>query len=340
MPTTLKDVALRAGVSIKTVSNVIHGNIHVKEEKRQRVLQALKELNYQPNLPARYLRKGRVGILSLVIPELRNPYFAEIAEAVIDAAAEQSYRVMLDFTSGTYEHERQAIEKLHSNLIDGIILNSLMLKAEDLHIQGNEKLPIVLLGEHSLDMEYDHVTFDNVAAAYAATTHLLQLGRRQIAVIGFSRQMQRETTLLRFRGYAQALADAGLSLQESLLVYTPTAYDRESGAQAVHTLLERQQPFDALFCFNDLMAFGAMRALYERGLHVPEDIAVVGFDNLEEARFSVPSLTTVAPDKRQIGTTAVTRLLQCINGPETHVPGTVTVPFRLTMRESTGFTPQ
>jgi DNA-binding LacI/PurR family transcriptional regulator len=336
---TLKDVAQRAGVSIKTVSNVVRGYPHVTEEMRERVRAALEDLKYQPNLPARYLRTGRVGVLALAIPDLSNPYFADIGRAIIAAAAARSYTVLIDCTGGDRANEALVLDGLRPHLIDGVILIAQALEAEDLQAR-REKVPLVLLGDHLLAgaIPYDHLVNDNVAASRLATKHLLALGRRRIAAIG-----DRGAPLLwdglarsrRLHGYTEALAEAGLLLDPQLIV--PVAsYSRREGALAMRQLLTLAAPPDAVFCFNDLLALGALRTLHEAGCRIPDDVAVIGFDDIEESSFATPSLTTIAPDKEQMGELAVSFLLGRIAGTRTGPGERVEVPFRLIVRESTG----
>lgn len=333
MVTTLKDVAQRAGVSIKTVSNVIHGNVHVKEEKRERVQRAIEELNYQPNLPARFLRTGRVGVLALAIPDLSNPYFSDIGNAIIAAAAERSYTVLLDHTGGERASERLVINGLRPHLIDGVILSPLALEREDLQ-PSHVNIPLVLLGERVFNVPYDHVAIDNVEAARLATNHLLSLGKRRIAAIGAQEMLSGETARLRLRGYSEALKSAGLGFDPQLVVQADS-YHRSDGMQAMERLLALNDPPDAVFCFNDLLALGAMRLLLTCGYRIPEDVAVVGFDNIEDGNYSTPSLTTIAPDKGEIAQLAVQFLLERINGERSSEPEHIAAPFHLIMREST-----
>ncbi len=339
MVATLKDVAQRAGVSIKTVSNVVHGYIHVTDEVRERVQMALEELNYQPNLPARYLRTGRVGVLALAIPNLSNSYFSEVSNAIIAAAATRSYTVLIDCTGGERANESLIIDGLRPHLIDGVILSPLALEPDDLQPQQG-RAPLVLLGEHLLDVDvpYDHIANSNVAAARLATEHLLNLGRRRIASIG-NQEAQSITGgaggLRRLRGYTEALTNAGLPVDLRLIMQVE-AYNQAEGARAMQQLLALDCPPDAVFCFNDLLAIGAMRTLHEAGCRIPDDIAVIGFDDIEEARFAIPSLTTIAPDKEWIGELTVSFLLGRIDGTRTVPPERVEVPFHLIVRESTG----
>jgi DNA-binding LacI/PurR family transcriptional regulator len=336
VPVTLKDVAKRAGVSVRTVSNVVNNYEHVTEEMRRRVQIALRELNYQPNLPARYLRNGRSGVLAFAIPDLSNVYFSDIGNAVIAAAEAHSYNVLIDHTHGERAKERLVANGLRPHLIDGVILSPLALEPEDLDAH-QPHLPVVLLGERFLDVPYDHITYDNVKAAHLATEHLLSLGRRRIAALGMQKLSLGETETARFRlrGYIEALTRAGLPVDPQLIVRDIPYYSRSHGAEGMRQLLKLDSPPDAVFCFNDHMALGAIRALYDAGRCVPDDVAVIGFDDIEDGRFMIPSLSTIAPDKTKIGELAVSFLLSRIAGTRTGPPERIEVPCRLVVREST-----
>ncbi len=220
--TTLKDVAARAGVSPKTVSNVVNGYEHVTPETRSRVEAALEELGYRPNLSARHLRRGASGIIALVVPELDVPYFAELARHVIRAAAERSLTVIIDQTDGDPERERVVLEGDRALLLDGLILSPLGLAREDLE-RRRDGTPLVLLGEHISGGPVDHVWIDNVAAAREATRHLLSLGRRRIAAIGDQPYEHGETAQLRTRGFVTALQEAGIAPDQRLIVPVPAS---------------------------------------------------------------------------------------------------------------------
>ncbi len=336
MPITLKDVALRAGVSVRTVSNVVNNYSHVAPEMRERVKAALEELNYQPNLSARYLRKGRSGIIAYAIPDLSNVYFSDIGNAVMAAAATHSYTVLVDQTLARRASERDVIHGLTPHLIDGVILSPYSLEAEDMD-PGKGTIPIVLLGDRIYDAPYDHVTYDNVATAHMAARYLITLGRRRIAAVGVQELDSRETqtSQLRLHGYMDALTASGLPIDPNLIIRGLPAYSRVNGARAMRQLLALDQPPDAVFCFNDHLALGVMREIYDSGYRVPEDIAVVGFDDIEDGRFSIPSLTTISPDKEKIGDLAVAFLLGRITGTRTGPPERVEVPCQLIIREST-----
>jgi len=346
---TLKDVAARAGVSIKTVSNVVNERPYVTNDTRERVRAALDALRYRPNLSARHLRTGRLGVLALAIPDLGNTYFADIGKTVGAAAAAHGYTVLLDHTGGDRASESLAINGLRPHLIDGVLLSPLALEMDDLR-PDVVATPLVLLGERLFGAPYDHVAPDNVAAARVATTHLIALGRRRIAAIGVQDTAMSAlaalaasggqdtdasaTGRLRLCGYLDALKEVGRAVDPTLLA--PVAsFHRADGAQAMRRLLALDDPPDAVFCFNDLLALGAMRALHEAGRLIPADVAVVGCDNIEEGLFATPSLTTIAPDKEEIGRVAVSMLVARIEGGRLDAPARVETPFRLIVREST-----
>jgi len=331
--TTLKDVAARAGVSIKTVSNVVNERPYVTDDTRERVLTAINALHYHPNLSARHLRTGHLGVLALAIPDLSNTYFADIGKTVGAAAANHGYTVLLDHTGGDRAGESLAINGLRPHLIDGVILSPLALDLEDLRPE-RVAVPLVLLGERLFGVPYDHVAPDNIAAARLATTHLIALGRRRIAAIGAQDTDSGATGRLRLRGYFDALEEGGRVVDPDLLA--PVAsFHRADGAQAMRQLLALDDPPDAVFCFNDLLALGAIRALHDAGLSVPTDVAVVGYDDIEEGLFATPSLTTIAPDKEEIGRVAVSMLVARIEGGRLDPPARVETPFQLVVREST-----
>ena len=333
MAATLRDVAALAGVSVKTVSNVVNGYAFVKPDNRRRVEEALVATGYRPNLGARNLRRGRTGFLALMVPELSIPYFGELAALVITAAHDREWNVLIEQTRGTRELERSTLASLGPHLIDGAIISPEALHADDLAAY-DPGVPMVMLGEHALDVPLDRVAIDNVLAARTAVTHLVELGRRRIACIGAN--PHRGTATLRLEGYRAALAAAGLPVAPEL-VAPAEKYHRRDGAEAMRALLDLPEPPDAVFCFNDLLAVGALRAAAERGRRVPDDLAVVGFDGSEEGAYTVPTLTTIDPDKAAIAERAVERVGDRIAGGADRTAEAVEIvtPFRLEIREST-----
>ena len=335
MTIRLRDVADRAGVSVKTVSNVVNGYEHVRPETRRRVQAALDELDYRPNLVARGLRRGRSGLIALALPALDMPYFAELASATVAVAAERGWTVLVDQTDGVPAREREVAAGLRGELIDGLILSPLALRAEDL-IRSARSLPLVLLGERTVGGAIDHVAVDNVEGARVAATHLLQMGRRKVAAIGFQDQERARSGVapLRRRGYEQALSGHGVAVRPEWTPPVPS-YGRAEGAAAMATLLDLDEPPDAVFCFSDVLALGALRVLADRGVRVPEDVAVIGFDDIEDGRFATPTLSTISPDKDAIARTAIELLEHRLTEAEQSPARDVTVPFRLIPRGST-----
>lgn len=334
MTVHLKDIAAYTGFSAKTVSNVINGKYErVSATTRAQILEAIEKLSYQPDIAARYLRKAHVGVIALAIPSLENPYFAEVANLITAAAVEHSYTVLLDCTNGNRENELLLVKGLRPHLIDGLILDAQSLTTEDLQPEEIKK-PIVLLGERFFGAPYDHVIIDNVAAAHLATSHLLSLGKRRIAAIGVIEHWHSETPVLRLQGFLQALSEAGQEMDPALLVPIDS-WCRANGAEAMRYLLSLKHPPDAVFCFNDLLALGAMSMLHEAGLHIPGDVAVVGVDDIEDGHYATPTLTTIAPDKEEMSRLAVSLLLGRIKGTRQQPAERIAVPFHLRVRKST-----
>lgn len=333
MPVTLRDVARDAGVSVRTVSNVVSGSVHVAPATRAHVEASLDKLGYRPNLVARNLRRGRTGLIGLALPELDVPYFSELARAIVGVTRQHDLTVVIEQTDGRADHERALLEGgARGTLFDGLILSSLALGADEVADLAGP-LPVVLLGERESRHRVDHVAIDNVAAAQVATEHLVGLGRRRIAAVGYQRPATHQTAHLRARGYEQALAAAGRVADPALRVMTEH-YHRADGATAMRALLELGDPPDAVFCFNDLLALGVIREALCAGLRIPRDLAVVGFDDIDDGRYSTPTLTTISPDKEQIAELSVQMLMARVGGdpskPREHITG-----FELAVREST-----
>ncbi|WP_114560071.1 LacI family DNA-binding transcriptional regulator [Desertihabitans aurantiacus] len=335
---TLQDVAARAGVSAKTVSNVVNGHPHVRPQTRERVLQAMGELHYRVNLSARHLARGRTGIVALAVPWLSNPYFAELAHHVIRAARREAERgesvtVLIDETHSDLERERQLVAGVGPQLLDGVIINPQGLTRADLEAL-TPMGPLVLLGERIFDGPVDHVAADNVAAARELTEHLLARGRRRIALVGFGSQ-RAGTAQLRRDGISQALEDAGLALDPTLQLPVE-GLEREHGMTAARRLMARPDPPDAVVCFNDVVAVGMLKAfsLDGTGVGAGGAVSVAGFDNIPESAYTVPALTTVDWRTEELAETALEVLLDRIQSRRTLRPREITTPHRLVVRDS------
>lgn len=329
----LREVAQLAGVSVKTASNVLGGYAKVTPKKAELVRKAAKELGYRANLGARSLRGGKTGLIGLAVPNLRIPYFAEIAHSVIEAATVHKWTILIDQTDGIVEREKEVISGIRPHLIDGLIYSPIQLSGEEL-VTVAENLPIVLLGENSQQRKFDYVSIDNVQAAKDATTHLLTvLKRKRIAVIGKDADPHRSTGRVRVQGYKEALKENKVNIDNNLIL-SVSDFTHQEGYLAAKTLLKKGVKFDALFCFNDLLAVGAMKALAESGIKVPQDVSVIGFDDTDEGNFHTPSITSVSPDKETLARIAVTLLNDRINGLYTGPARNVVIDHSITFRQS------
>lgn len=343
MAVRLREVAERAGVSPRSVSNVVNGFHYVSPQMRDKVEAAIAELGYSPNLLARSLRRGRTGVIGVLVPEIAMPYFGELAHEIVEQARGLGLRVRIDETGGQRERELELLEELpRSGQVDGILLSAFWLSAAELD-DARGQFPVVLLGERAVDAGIDHVGIDNVAAARAITQHLIETGRTRIAAVVEQEHPRAPTSQQRLQGYRSALAAAGLPAQPELVVRMPVYPHRQDGADAVARLLDEQLPRragtverhlpDAVFCFSDVVAAGVLHELRARGIRVPDDVAVVGFDDIDEGHFTAPPLSTVAPDKTAIACRALELLSQRIDGVDEPAHD-FRAPYRLELRAS------
>jgi DNA-binding LacI/PurR family transcriptional regulator len=342
----LRDVAELAGVSVKTVSNVVNGYVHVSDDMRARVQAALDDTGYQPHVTARSLRTGRTGLVGLAVPSLSDAYFAELADAVVTAATDRGWTVLVEQTDGDPAREADVLSGARPSLVDGLLLHPISLDAATFG-SLRRRTPVVLLGEH-LHGEHTSLAVDGVAAARDLVAHLVATGRQRIACVGTRPGASRGTAAQRLAGYRQALAEAGLTAPAGYEVPV-MQWRRPDGADAARRLLALDAWPDAVFCFSDALALGVLRALHDEGVTVPTDVAVAGFDDITEARYAIPSLTTIAPDTAELARMALTLLAAELGDDPDGAHGSphgsprtgsspdsmITVPHRLVPREST-----
>jgi DNA-binding LacI/PurR family transcriptional regulator len=334
MKINLKEIADRSGVSVMTVSNVINGREgRYSQSTYDLVMQVAAELGYVPNLAAKYLRKGKMGLIALVLPDILNPYMAELSQSVIIEAAAQGYTTVLSFTNNDTETVRRILDGSLPLPVDGIMVAPHLLNVAEFKVN----VPVLLFGEHQADTSFDNIVLNHVAIAQAATRHLIDLGRTWIAPIGLvdgdnlgDMPQQRE------QGYEQAMRTAGLPVDPAWMIRTETpSFHREHGAFVMEKLLALGNVPDALFCFNDLLALGAIKALIQAGYRVPEDVAVIGVDDIVESKYYNPSLSTIAVDRGKIAALGVRLLVDRIEGTRSSPPEFFEVQFSLIAREST-----
>lgn len=310
MRATVRDVAARAGVSPKTVSNVINGVVFVRPETRERVEAAVEELQYVPNLSARGLRNGRTGAIALAFPDISMEYSAEMLDQFIEVAHEKGWSVQLEQTGKRPEREGELLSRGREHLVDGLILNPVNLESSA--IVGADTLPpVVVIGEVEQDL-VDHVALDSVAAAREMTEHLLGLGHERIAVIGApGPTFDTATARARTTGYHQALDAAGIA-RDPRLELVADDWVQDDGGRAILRALDAGVEIDAVFAYTDSMAVGVLSALSSRGIRVPDDLSVAGFDDVASGRFSSPPLTTVSFDKRAFAEVTLSLLAERI----------------------------
>ena len=312
MGPTIRDVARRAGVSLTTASRVLSGSTHpVTLKMRERVLRAAQELDFTPNAFARGLSKREFHIIGLVIPDIQDPYFTEIARGTEDVANRHGYMVLLCNTDRKPAKERKYVEELRA-MRAGIVLTGGAIDREE-HLEDLTKhpAPVVVIGRHSLP--FSSVQIDNIQGAIDATSHLIELGYRRIALI--SGPFNSATASDRLEGFRRAMGQAHIPVDEDLIAESD--FTIEGGAQAFRQLLKASRPPDAIFGANDDVAIGAIGEAKRCGLRVPQDLAVVGFNGVAIAEHLDPPLSTIQLPLQRIGEIAAELLLKELQEGET-----------------------
>ena len=327
---TIREVAESAGVSYATVSHVINNTRLVSPETRERVVAAMDALHYRPNALARSLRQGKTNTIGLVLPDSANPFFAEISRSIEDEAFKKGYSVFLCNTELDTQRELFYVDVLSKKQVDGIIFVAAGDQADSVDFLLQRSMPLVMVDRNVPTVEADAVLTDNQLGGFLATQHLLELGHTRIACIAGPSSITPSAE--RIIGYRKALEQAGISYDENLIVRGD--YHAQSGMEITHSLLAMTPRPTAIFALNDLMAIGALRAATEAGFSIPNDLAVVGYDDLEIARFTNPPLTTVAQPKKEIGRQAVHLLVDRMS-QKSRPPSRLVLPPELIVRRST-----
>ena len=298
---TMREVAKAAGVSIKTVSNVVNDYEFVSDATRAKVHKAIDELGYVINVSARNLRRGSTGIIALAIPDLQLSYFAQLSSLIITEAKKLGLRVIVEPTLYSREGELDALHGSQTAMVDGLIYSPLELGPDDA-AEVEVDYPLVLIGERIFTDKVDHIATENVEGAKRATSYLLQTGCKRVAVVGVHPGEEVGSAALRFRGYREALEEAGVPFDPALVVPS-IMWHRNDGVAAMNTLLDSGVRPDGVVALNDMLASGVMHSIQMHDLRIPEDISVIGFDNSDDSQYLSPALTSIAP-----GLEAVARL--------------------------------
>jgi LacI family transcriptional regulator len=309
--TTIRQVADKAGVSATTVSHVINNTRFVSDVLRERVQRAMTELNYRPNTLARSLRLGQTHTLGLILPDSANPFFAEIGHAIEAAAFERGYSVILCNTENDPTKELLYTNVLENRQVDGMVFVATGRDHNALSTIVRNGLPLVVVDRDLGSLGLDAVTTNNYQGGLLATQHLIELGHTIIGCITGPSDLTPSAE--RVTGYSHALREANLGGRETLLLRGD--FHVPSGLEAATRLLRQDPRPTALFVCNDLMAIGALHAAAQLGLRVPDDVAIVGFDDIELASYTIPPLTTVCQPKQEIGHTAIQLILDRMASP-------------------------
>lgn len=317
---TMRDVARLAGVSQPTVSRVLNQantTISISEETRSKVLAAIEQLNYRPNVLARSLRTQKTQMIAVLIADISNSFYHGIVRAIQDVAHECGYDVMIANSDHIYENEKHFCEAVTRRPVDGVIMVPQHLTVHDLdELITRTHAPVVALGQHIDHPFIDVIYVQDEGAVYDATHWLIDaLGHQQIGIISVPDDLPPGPR--RLRGFMQALSDRGLSVSPEHIVIGDFTLD--SGRAAAQKLLQNDRLPTALLVLNDLMAIGVMLTLQNAGVRVPEDVAIVGFDDIPEAQIVRPALTTIAHDSADIGQKLATCLFERIANPD--IPG-------------------
>ena len=307
---TIRDIAEKAGVSINTVSRALNNKPDISEETRRKILKIAQELGYVKNATASSLRSKQTNIVGVIIADSANPFYAEVLKGIEAASRKYGYQIMLMNTERIYENEEKAIEVLLQRRVDGLLITPVQDKSDDIRALIERKVPFVIVGRHFEELEVDEIHSDEVKGGYLATRHLIERGRKNIIMI--SGYLFKSAAYMRLEGYRKALKEYGIPFSEKMIIETDI--DIESGYRAMREAIEKGLEFDAVFCYNDLLAFGVIKALKECGYRIPEDVAVVGYDDIVYSSFVCPSLTTVRIKKFEMGFEAFMMLLQRLKG--------------------------
>lgn len=295
MKPTIRNVAQEAGVSISTVSKVIHQTGSISEQTRKKVLQAMSKLNYHPDIAAASLRGKRTKVIGLLIPDISNPFYAEVARSIEDRSCELGFNVMMCNTDNDIEKEKTYLSLLASQRIDGLVVASAFRSTDLLEAMVEQGVPIALIASEIPKLSIDTVTVDDYKGGYLATSYLLSLGHKKIAIIVENVR----SNVPRLEAFKDAMEETELPILDGYIIHTEALIQK--GYESALQLLSLQERPTAIFACNDLLAAGVIQAAKEMGLNIPNDLSVVGFDNTVLSTTTSPMLTTVAQPVKEMG---------------------------------------
>jgi LacI family transcriptional regulator len=326
---TLRDVARLAGVSKATAARVVNGDHDiVRDETRDRVMEAVQQLGYERNAVAGSLRSERTYMVALSIPDITNPFWPEVARGVQDTIEQAGYTVVLMNNDWNAAREHEHLKRMQQKQFDGLIINPTGIVSADLN---NLDIPVILLASGESYPDFDTVSSDSVQAGCLAMEHLIQLGHQRIALI--AGPLRRRKSYTHRDTYLKMLRDHDLPVEPSLIIQT--TFTQEGGYSAMQELLSLTRPPTAVFAVNDIIALGALRAAQTHGRRVPEEVSIIGMDDIFASAMSYPPLTTIVKPKYDIGATAARFLLERIEDTGADEKRHTLLPCTLELRSST-----
>lgn len=328
---TIKDVAKLAGVSKATVSRVLNNSKYVSPEVHERVVKVIEETGYKPSSIARSLVSKETKLVGLLIPDVSNPFYSELVKGMVEVANKYNYNILLCNSFFHVDKEVEFLRILLEKEVDGIIFMTNEITDEHREFFEKYHKPTITVNRKFWGFDIPNVDIDNFSAAYDATKYLIELNHRRIAIIR-APESDETAGVERFEGYARALKDAGIPLNESLV--KEGNFKALSGYKAMKELLNLNNPPTAVFCVNDEMACGAVKCVMEKGLGVPEDISVMGFDDVPLASMFIPSITTIKQPIYEMGALSMELMYKMIKGEDVEVK-TYVLPHQLVVRDST-----
>lgn len=332
-PITIKDIASILNVSISTVSRALRGAPEVNSKTRKTVQEMARKLNYEPNLVAQSLRSNKTKTLGIIVPDLVTHFFASILSGIQDVAAKKGYNIMICQSNESAKTEMDNIHTLVASRVDGLLISMAKETSNHAHLHSlySRGIPLVFFDRICEELETSKITVDDHDGAFKATEHLIEMGCRRIAHLSGPEKLTISEN--RLQGYLDALKKYNIPIDEALI--RPSGFTKNDHViDQTQALLDLPNPPDGLFAVNDAVAIQAMLLMKKRGVRIPEDIAVVGFNNSPETVIIEPSLTTVEQPSYKIGQIAAKHVLEQINQPEDYSPQTITLKTELIIRDS------
>ena len=327
---TLKDIAIKAGVSVNTASRALRNNSDINDETKKRIIEIAERLGYTPNVLAKSLRFKKTKTIGVVIADISSPFYSNMVKGIEDGAQEKGYSIILCNTDEQYEKEETAVQVLLEKRVDGLLITPVQQENKDILNLKEKRIPLVLVGRHFDDLQTNYITTDDVTGSFLATEHLIKEGHRRILHI--NGPLHISSAWERLAGYKRALLEHGLEYDQRLV--RGNTVEMEEAYKLIKKILSDGLDFTAIFAYGDVLALGGMHALHEAKLRIPDDIAVVGYDDIEFARVSYPPLTSVRIPRYRLGKEAINLLVEKIIKKGSRKLHQVVIKPELVIRES------